>query len=108
MRLVYQAHGLSEGVIPGALVVDGVALWITGRQRLAFFDRQLRTHNIAHKLRAESAAERCKNWDSHCGWAGTQALRSKFTFSGGVRNVGGGKKLMFAGPFVALKRELWR
>ena len=78
---------------------------ISRRQRLAFLDRQLRTHNIAHKLRAESAAERCKNWDSHCGWAGTQALRSKFTFSTGVRNVGSGKKVMFGGPFVAPNRN---
>src|SRR5215472_13333424 len=34
MRLVYEPHGVGKGVVPGPLVVDRVALWITGRQRL--------------------------------------------------------------------------
>ena len=34
MRLVREAHGVGKGVIPGALVVNGVALWIAGGQRL--------------------------------------------------------------------------
>ena len=34
MRLVREAHGVGKGVVPGALVVDGVALWIAGGQRL--------------------------------------------------------------------------
>src|SRR5260370_6227244 len=33
MRLVREAHGVGKGVVPGALIVDGVALWIAGRQR---------------------------------------------------------------------------
>src|SRR5215831_17177463 len=33
MRLVYEPHGVGKGVVPGPLVVDRVALWITGRQR---------------------------------------------------------------------------
>src|SRR5229473_1832182 len=34
MRLMREAHGVGKGVVPGALVVDGVALRIAGRQRL--------------------------------------------------------------------------
>ena len=34
MRLVCKPHGVGKGVVPGALVVDGGGLWITGRQRL--------------------------------------------------------------------------
>jgi hypothetical protein len=34
MRLVRQAHDVGKGVVPGALVVDRVALRIAGRQRL--------------------------------------------------------------------------
>ena len=34
MRPVHEAHGVGEGVVPGALVVDGVALRIAGGQRL--------------------------------------------------------------------------
>src|SRR5258708_116037 len=34
MRLVCEPHGVGKGVVPGALVVDGVALWITGWQCL--------------------------------------------------------------------------
>jgi hypothetical protein len=34
MRLLCEPHGVGKGVVPRALVVDGVALRITGRQRL--------------------------------------------------------------------------
>jgi hypothetical protein len=34
MGLMREAHGVGKGVFPGALVVDRVALWIAGRQRL--------------------------------------------------------------------------
>ena len=34
MRLVCEPHGIGKGVVPGALVVDWIALRITGRQRL--------------------------------------------------------------------------
>jgi hypothetical protein len=34
MRLVCEPHGVDESVVPGALIVDGFALRITGRQRL--------------------------------------------------------------------------
>ena len=34
MRLVREAHGVGIGVVPGTLVVDGVALGIAGGQRL--------------------------------------------------------------------------
>src|SRR6516165_7263025 len=34
MHLMRKAHGVGKGVVPGALVVDGVALRIAGRQRL--------------------------------------------------------------------------
>src|SRR4051794_29041187 len=48
MRPVCEPHGVGKGVVPGALVVDGVVLWITGRQRLD--QRALR--------RGDTAAER--------------------------------------------------
>src|SRR6185312_9379235 len=34
MRLMRAAQRVGKGVVPGALVVDGVSLWIAGRQRL--------------------------------------------------------------------------
>jgi len=34
MRPMREAHGVGKSVVPGALVVDGVALRIAGRQRL--------------------------------------------------------------------------
>jgi hypothetical protein len=34
MRLVGEPHGVGKGVVPGALVVDRIALWIASRQRL--------------------------------------------------------------------------
>ena len=34
MRLVCEPHGVGKGVVPGALVVDWIALRITGQQRL--------------------------------------------------------------------------
>jgi hypothetical protein len=34
MSLVREPHGVGKGVVPRALVVDGVALWIAGGQRL--------------------------------------------------------------------------
>src|SRR6266446_2744586 len=34
MRLMREAHGVGKGVVPRALVDDGVALWIAGGQRL--------------------------------------------------------------------------
>ena len=34
MRLGREARGVGKGVVPGAVVVDGVELWIAGGQRL--------------------------------------------------------------------------
>src|SRR5216683_3813193 len=61
MRLVREAHGVGKGVVPGTLVVDGVALWIAGGQRLD--QRALRCGNAAGQRegstgRAMGAGER--------------------------------------------------
>ncbi len=61
MRLMREAHGVGKGVVPGALVVDGVALWIAGRQRLD--QRAFRRGDAAHQReggagRIMSAGER--------------------------------------------------
>src|SRR5271169_7062435 len=45
MRLVCKAHGVGKGVVPGALVIDGVALRIAGGQRLD--QRSLRRSDAA-------------------------------------------------------------
>jgi hypothetical protein len=47
VRLVREAHGVGKGVVPRALVVDGVALWIAGGQRLD--QRALRRGDAANQ-----------------------------------------------------------
>ena len=62
MRLVREPHGVGKGVVPRALVVDGVALRITGRQRLdqrAFGRGDAADQREGSAGRVMGAGERC-------------------------------------------------
>src|ERR1700730_1246403 len=62
MRRVGEPHGVGKGVVPGALVVDWIALRITGRQRLdqrAFGRADTTDQREGGAARVIGASERC-------------------------------------------------
>src|SRR6516164_2542561 len=66
MRLVYEPHGVGEGVVPGSLVVDRIALWIAGWQRLD--QRAFRRADATGER--EGGAGRIIGASERCGLAG--------------------------------------